>query len=107
MWSRSRQCESCGLAEASDTDDAGMAYFRNVLITAESFGVALELVSKADLLLALQSVRATSIVATDEVGSAMLRGEWRGTRPEAAWVVAALEERGFRARVEQRSGTLN
>ncbi len=106
MWSRARLCDSCGLAEASDTDDEGMAYFRNVLITAESFGVDLDLGAErtSELRAALSGVHASSVDTSDAVCRALMEGRWRGTQPEAAWVVSALEAQGIRARVARRTG---
>ncbi len=105
VWSRARLCERCGLAEAADTADAGMAYFRNILISGESFGVEFERTGEGMETLrgALAHVTAASIDTSEAVCRALVEGRWRGTRPEAAWVVSVLADEGIFARTVRRS----
>ncbi|MBL4636646.1 MAG: hypothetical protein JKY56_22540 [Kofleriaceae bacterium] len=105
MWSRSRRCEMCGHAEEHDTDDEGMAFFRNILITECSYGVELAEVSKSELILVLQAARPLSLRDADLVSASLLSGQWAGTRPEAALLAEALQERGHVARVTDRRST--
>tara|TARA_R110002096_G_scaffold433887_3_gene653828 strand:+ start:35169 stop:35603 length:435 start_codon:yes stop_codon:yes gene_type:complete len=102
LWSRTRSCDSCGLAEVHDTDDTGMAFFRNLLITKCSYGVNLETSPPPKLVAELQTVFASCMPGLGDGSAEVASGRWRGTRPEAALLASALEERGYAAWVAER-----
>ena len=100
MWSRSRRCEMCGCTEEHDTDNEGMAFFRNILITECRYGVEMAEVPKPELMMILRTVRTLSQRDADLMSASLLTGDWGGTHPEAALIAEALQERGHDARVK-------
>ena len=102
LWSRTRSCDSCGLAEVHDTDDSGMAFFRNLLITKCSYGVAVEKSSAPEVVADLKTIFAACMPGFGDGSAEVASGRWRGTRPEAALLARELEERGYSAAVAER-----
>ncbi len=103
VWTRSRRCDSCGLAEEHDAKDEGMAFFRNLLITDRSYRIEVDAIATPELAEALRAVSPIASFDTDEVATSLHSGQWRGTRPEAVRLVGALEKGGCVARVADTS----
>jgi len=103
VWTRSRRCDSCGLAEEHDAKDEGMAFFRNLLITDRSYRIEVDDIPKEELTEALRAVSTSATFDTDEVATSLHSGQWRGTRPEAVRLVGTLEKRGWAARLADTS----